>query len=342
MTVETPGAEPSAELEEEVPSEDPESQMEVIPPGEAVAEQGMPLDRESEEADLEDAPARTEEAEGEAVAETEDQPVEEAGLYDVEAIPPGESFAEQGMPLEQEAREADVEDAPAETEEPEGETALKTEEEPEGEAALKTEEESVAAEDALEAEEELVEEKPVEDDLSTVSLPPRSEAPSPRSRRRLSWLWTALLGAILGMIFTLVVFAGINGSLDVGHSRAVLRIESGLDGLTADVQTLETDVEGLRRRLNTIEGLTSRMDDVESAVSGLRQETSDLSERTAALESEFVDVSEDLQQVSETVVSLQDQAERTQGFFSGLQLLMSDIFGSADGASASTPTPEGK
>ena len=323
------GGESSPEPEEEAPPEETEPQMEVIPPGESLSEQGMPLPEETREADLGEAPSGAQAITEGAAPETEDEWVEEEAPSEARAIPPGESVSEQAMPLEQEAGEADVGEAPAGVRERTEEAALGAEDEP-------------VEEEAVPEAEEPVEEDRVEEDLPSVSLPPPSERSSPPPRRRLSWLWTALLGGILGMIFALIVFAGINGSLDVGHSRAVLRIESGLDGLTADVQTLETDVEGLRRRLDALEGLTSRMDDVESAVSDLVQETSDLSERTAALESEVAAALEELQQVSESVVTLEDQAERTRGFFSGLQMLMSDIFGDAEGMSAPTPTPEGK
>ena len=162
--------------------------------------------------------------------------------------------------------------------------------------------------------------------------------------RKSAWLWIAFIGGLLGMIFALVVFAGINGSLDVGHSRAVLELESDVRSLTQDLSALQADADDLGSRLDALEGLTERMDEVESSVGDLTQRASDLTERTDVLEQDVAELSTEMDTMTQEVSELQDQAEQARSFFSGLQTLLQDIFGGAEGSSmrAPTPTPEGK
>ncbi len=168
----------------------------------------------------------------------------------------------------------------------------------------------------------------------------REPTPPPSFWSQLSWLWTALLGGFLGMVFALVVFAGINGSLDVASSRAVLEIEGRMEGLASDVDVLQGTVDGLNRRVTALEGLATRMDSVEAAVDDLRGETAELVERTDGLEQQVTAVSDELEIIADDVTTLQDQAQRTESFFLRLQALLDDLFGEADGQS--TPLPEDK
>jgi competence ComEA-like helix-hairpin-helix protein len=277
---------------------------------------------------------------------------------EIEAVPPGESLAEEGTELgpEDNALLAD------ESELDEG--AVPAQGEPE-DGGIPTEasfsegglpEEKVGAEGAaaytsdqrrgLGAEHEPRGEGGEREE----TLPPSSVGspaemkPAPPWWRQLSWVWTAILGGLLGMVFALIVFAGINGSLDVGHSRAVLDIEGDLRGLTRDVDALQADVDTIRTRLDALEGLTERMDSVESAVDDLTDQANDLADRADVLEEDVAGLSDDLQALSQDVSELQNQAEQTRSFFVGLQTLLQDIFGEVEGPPtvAPTPTPEGK
>ena len=271
------------------------------------------------------------EVESEAVSE-EEAAAEEEAKAEIEAVPPGESFSEEALALEELAPEEEMEGAAPSAEDIAG--TAPEEAEPEGQEELA--DEDVAPEDEEQPTEEEVapeeeEEKSAEEGLAAaLAVPPAEAAPRESWWRRLSWLWTALLGGLLGMIFALIVWAGVNGSLDVGHSRAVLDMRGDLNGLMADVGTLETDVNGLRERLEALEGLTNRMEKVESSVDELREETSQLSEQAELLEAELATVSDELQIISEDVATLQREAERTQSFFSGLQTLLKDVFGESE------------
>ena len=157
--------------------------------------------------------------------------------------------------------------------------------------------------------------------VAAVALPSTpAPAPEPARRGGLFWLWSSLLGGLLGMLFTLLVFSGINGSLDLSNSHAVLGLRNQVNGLTAEMDTLRGEISGLRQRLDTLEGLTVRVDKAESAVEMLRQETVELDQRAGALESE-------LAKVSEGLGAMQAQTQRVTTFFGGLQALLQDVFG---------------
>jgi chromosome segregation ATPase len=132
------------------------------------------------------------------------------------------------------------------------------------------------------------------------------------------------------MIFALLVFSGINGSLDLGNSRAALDLRNRMDNAAAEMKSLQGEVDGLRQRLDTLEGLTARMETAESAVDILRQEAEALDERASTLESELAGVSDDLS-------VMQAQTQQVTTFFGRLQGLLKEIFGDE---AATGPTPE--
>lgn len=283
-----------------------------------------------------------------------------AGVSEVEGLLSGEPILEEAsIPVEEAAAEPIL----PPTEEAQGLEETMEEAPPERSDALAeiTEEAPSEAEEMLpeaeappEAEEEAspeVAESPAEEQPEWEAVAPESQLPPARAEerpvpapsrswwRRLSWLWTALLGGLLGMAFTLVVLAGVNGSLDVAHSRAVVDLTGQMDGLATDINALEGDVAGLRSRLDALEELTVRMDRIEAAAGDLQEATADLDQRADVLEESIASALQELESVSEQVVTLQDQAEQTQGFFQGLQRLLNDVFGALEGESTETPTP---
>jgi len=193
---------------------------------------------------------------------------------------------------------------------------------PEAEEAVPEEKHVSPAEEAPVAEEALA--------------PPHVEAaPTPSSRKlfkrdSLSWLWASLMGGLLGMLFTLLVFSGINGSLDLSNSHAVLDVKNQMDNLAAEMNSLEGKIDGLRQRLDALEGLTARMEKAESAVDTLSQETVALDQRAGTLESELASVAENLSVI-------QAQAQRVTTFFDQLRVLLQETFGDE---ATTGPTPE--
>lgn len=304
------------ETKEEVGApEGSEVRQAAMPPGESISKEGPDLEELASEERWLEAGEETPEVTEEGRSDEEERPATE--------VTEGDESGEQEWPVTEvtEGDEIDDEERPA--------AQVAEEDESHEEVAV----------------EEQPPQEPSEAERSVPARPPVSRTEPEGTARsmwsRLSWLWTAMLGGFLGMVFTLVVLAGVNGSLDVAHSRAVLRIESRIDGLMADVDSLQGDVAGLRSRLDALEGLTARMDEVESAVDGLRQETTDLNGRTEALEEDVATVSEEMEVLSDAVATLQEQAGRTRDFFIRLQSMLNDVFGEV-GERSTPPTPESK
>jgi competence ComEA-like helix-hairpin-helix protein len=288
----------------------------------------------------EESPASRVEDLGETGEEEEGAP--EGSEVQEAPVPPGESISKAGPDLEELVSEERWPEAGEETPGMPGEGQSGDEELPKAE--LNEESESEGEEqptvEGVAVEAQPSQEAPAEEHGLPASSPERV-APSRSLWSRLSWLWTAMLGGFLGMVFTLVVFAGLNGSLDIARSRAVLSIESRIDGLVADVDALQGDVAGLHGRLDALEGLTARMDEVESAVDDLRAETTDLSGRTEVLEEDVATVSEDVEVMSDAVATLEEQAGQTRDFFIGLRTMLNDVFGDVEERST-PPTSESK
>ena len=249
------------------------------------------------------------------------------------ALSSPEAPTAQEMPTP-EAEEAILEEEHISSEEEIPETALASPEAPTAQEMPTPE-----AEEAILEEERIppTEETPAAEETPA---PPSSLVPTrkPFKRSNLSWLWSSLLGGLLGMLFTLLVFSGINGSLDLSSSHAVLDVQNRMDNLAAEMNSLEGEVDGLRQRLDTLEGLTARMENAESAVDTLRQETMNLDQRADTLEGELASVSEDLSVI-------QTRAQQVTTFFGQLQVLLKETFGEGtvteptSESPVETPTP---
>ncbi len=157
------------------------------------------------------------------------------------------------------------------------------------------------------------------------------EAPTrvPEERDRWAWVWPALLGALLGVTFTLLILFSLNGSLTLSQTPVVLDINNRIDGLTAGFDDLQAELADAQSRLKVLEGLPARMDALEETIGGLGQAVDrlvrtvdDLEGRTKALEAR-VDV------VEEDVGALREDADKVNRFFQQLQSLLTDVFGSA-------------
>lgn len=165
--------------------------------------------------------------------------------------------------------------------------------------------------------------------VATEARPPAPAQPpiEVRSSGFWSWLWASLTGALLGMIFTLLVLSGINGSLDINHSQAVIDLQGRADALAAQIDSAQTEAHGLRQRLDALEGLTARMNQVETVMGTLQEETAGLVTQIEGLDSDVATLSAD-------VTAVQEQNTRVQTFFQGLQTLLQEAFGAA------APAPE--
>jgi chromosome segregation ATPase len=128
------------------------------------------------------------------------------------------------------------------------------------------------------------------------------------------------------MIFSLLVLNSINGTLNMDYHPAIIDLRNQTTDLGARQETLQTEVSGLRQRLDRLEGLTARMDQAEAAVEELRTEVETLDGETAALQ-------EATETLTQQVVDVEARAEKAETFFQRLQALLSELFGAVE------PTP---
>jgi competence ComEA-like helix-hairpin-helix protein len=171
---------------------------------------------------------------------------------------------------------------------------------------------------------------------------PRATAPQPQEDRGRSWawLWSALLGGILGIAGTLIILAALNGALTLGQTPVVLDINSRLEGLRMDLDAVGSELTDAQRRLAQLEGLPARMDDVEETVTQLSSTVRDLSDRVGDLQ-QTVDtlvqrtdvLAGRVDATEENIDTLTTRADRVDGFFGQLQSLLTEVFGAGSGPS---------
>lgn len=174
---------------------------------------------------------------------------------------------------------------------------------------------------------ELPEEEEKEEEEEELAARPEPVAEAPQQRGTFwGWVLAALLGGILGMIFSLLVFAGINGTLDINNSTAILDLQDRVEGLSAELAAQETAIDGLAGRVSALENITPRVEEVETAITGLKEETQRLSDQADA-------VSSKVETLADNIGELEENVTTSMTFFTRLQELLNETFGGINGQS---------
>jgi competence ComEA-like helix-hairpin-helix protein len=172
------------------------------------------------------------------------------------------------------------------------------------------------------------EKPPTREPSSPREVPPEARppavAPPPAPstwRGGFTWLAAAsLIGAVMGAILALLVIGGINGTLDLNQRTAVVELRAEADRLSREAGALQTDLDGLRERLDALEGLTVRLDnaerDIEDLDSGLAEAQTDI----AALDARTDALGED-------IATVRAAADRFNAFLDGLRDLLFEFQG---------------
>lgn len=163
--------------------------------------------------------------------------------------------------------------------------------------------------------------------------PPTPTLPHPHTPTPSAWLGyvglttAALLGGLFGAILALLVIGGINGTLDFGQAEAVISTQAELNRLSVQADTFQSDIDGLRQRLDSLEGLTGRMDGVEQAVD-------DLDTALAQTQTEVDALNVRADQLDADIATVRAAADRFDIFLDGLRDLLFEFQGAPP-----TPTP---
>ncbi len=163
---------------------------------------------------------------------------------------------------------------------------------------------------------------------------PRPREAAPTEARRGNWVWPTLLGAVLGgllgLALTVLLFTGINGALDISRSRAFRTLSDQINGLSVeidavrgDVSTLQGDLNGLRQRIEVLSGLTARMETVERTLETFTGAIDTLQQETDALQA-------DVTALEEAVDAVEAQTEKAMSFFERLRDMLNDVFGAPE------------
>ena len=208
----------------------------------------------------------------------------------------------------------------------EGEKPLAEEEE----SPPPTEPEPLVKEERIEAEKPPPREPPPPREVPPEARPPAATPPPAPSAWRGGFTWLAaasLIGAVMGAILALLVIGGINGTLDLNQGAAVMELRAEADRLSREAGALQTDVDGLRERLDALEGLTGRLDsaerDIEDLDSGLAEAQADIAALNAQAEA-----------LGKDIATVRAAADRFNAFLDGLRDLLFEFQGPPP-----TPTP---
>ena len=245
---------------------------------------------------------------------------------DLPMAPTDGKVAEASLPEDESAEEIEAESI-EEIEETEAEAPveedleLAEEEEPEStpvpdeSTSELVDEEIEVAEDESTAEEEAV------DDELEEQVPP---APEPAGVSSGQLFGVAFLTFCLTLIIAAVVSVGViaalnNGNLMFASTNQAAVLTAEIDQLETSIQTVQSDLDSLRGRVDNLEALGDRVGELETSVESFEAElvttttlVEDLDQRVGAIETEITQV--------------KGSVERFQVFFEGLRQLLTNVF----------------
>jgi len=139
------------------------------------------------------------------------------------------------------------------------------------------------------------------------------------------------LAVVLSLFSTLLVLAGINGSLDVSRQRSVVQLVGEVSALQTRMDSLQSKADSIEGRLQALEGLTGRMSAVEDQLGRMQAQLDAASADVAAMQS-------DVDTLSAEVEELGKDMGRVDSFLQGLRELLTSLYPQPT-PSSSTPTP---
>jgi Skp family chaperone for outer membrane proteins len=215
-------------------------------------------------------------------------------------------------------------------EEPEAETTEPASDEPEPE--LQTEEkapEESPSEDIEEQDEEIEQDLsgPGEGVKKQEQAAPQTEETLPQkfeeATKSHGSLWTILVSsavtAIVTILLTLAVLGAINGGLRFAKSAQVQTMQREASQLSAQVESFQGDLDGLRERVDILEDMGDRTAALETA-----QEQ--LSADLETLRGQVTDLQTEITALNEKITLQEEQTQRFETFFKDLQTILNQLF----------------
>ncbi len=157
--------------------------------------------------------------------------------------------------------------------------------------------------------------------------------PAGMTRGQTFWLvvGSSFVAFALALVLSLAILAGINnGGLQFALPGEVTNLNVRLDGLLDQAQVLQSDLNGLRARMDNLETLGGRVDNVEAATTELGRELEATGQQITTLNEEAAALGQQIGAVGEQVSALEGENEQFRTFFGGLQELLNQVFAPAE------------
>lgn len=129
-------------------------------------------------------------------------------------------------------------------------------------------------------------------------------------------LWTIMVSSVItvlvAILLTLAVLGGINGSLKFATGSQYRAMQLEASQLSAQVDVLQQDLDGLRGRVGMLEGLGDRIVVVEKAQQLLADDMEAVIQQVAVL--------------NEKIILQEERTQRFETFLKDLQILLGSLF----------------
>jgi competence ComEA-like helix-hairpin-helix protein len=195
----------------------------------------------------------------------------------------------------------------------------------EDQAEQKHSTETIPPTKTIESEASVVSEKEVSHGIKTEKQLEKNPSDELITRSQLIWslLGTAIFSILLTILITLGILSATNGGLRYATVTEANRLENQITLLNDLTTTMQTDIQGIRTRLDALETVAGR-------VSVLEDRTDTMEEDIGIIQTSIKQISETLTTVQDEILALQESAKKSEDFRSGLLQLLLDIEGQAE------------
>lgn len=179
--------------------------------------------------------------------------------------------------------------------------------------------------ETVESEDVIVSEKVVSHKINREKQPEKSPDKEVITRSQLIWslLGTAVFSILLTILITLGILSATNGGLRYATVSEASRLENQITLLNDLTTTMQTDIQGIRTRLDALETVAGR-------VSVLEDRADSMEDDIGIIQTSIKDISETLTIVQDEILALQESAKKSEDFRSGLLQLLLEIEGQAE------------
>lgn len=164
----------------------------------------------------------------------------------------------------------------------------------------------------------------------------REERPLPlqysRSETLTLVVGSAAVSAVVSILITLLVLAGINGTLDVSRHRAVRAVQADLAAVQEGLTDVTNQMTSAEARLDALEGLTGRMTAIETKVG-------EQDEALAGALDELDAMRSTVDTVTQQVEDMAARVNRFSRFLDGLGQVLAELSTTPAGEDSPTATP---